>query len=159
MLKDIVLDANVLLHAHNKIEVRQKNCVALLNIIMDSDTHLCVDEGFSAEEARNCSQIWHEYIKWLTHGTLGHALIAHLAQTKRVKQLPRSVPNTVSRAINRQINKGVDRIYVRVAFNSKNKILVSHDYQDIPETVRARLRGAIEVQILSAEDTLPLMNE
>jgi predicted nucleic acid-binding protein len=150
MLADIVIDTNVFLHAENDQEQRKQDCQDLINALIETTTKLCVDEGFDLEESRNRSHIGHEYIKHLRAGTLGYALIERLARSGRMLIVPRKVPTSISRHI-RQIPNGPDRTYVQVAFNSREKLFASHDFGDIPQTVRDRIRGATAVKIVAAD--------
>ena len=152
MLDDIVVDANVMMHAHDPGELRQKSCQQLLRKFLVCKTKLCVDEGFDLTEAKNRSHIGSEYLKHLRFGMLGHEIVAHLATTGRVKILSRGVPQNVSKHIRTQIGKGPDRTYVQVAYNSNDKTLASHDFKDIPQPVRGRLQSQIAVMVLAAEE-------
>jgi len=153
MLTDIVIDTNVLLHAHNQQEVRHRASRELLIEMQNCATQLCVDEGFDLVESRNRSQIASEYLRHLRHGMLGLAVVAHLAASRRVKQVPRKAPPAFSRAVRRQIANGPDRVFVFVAFNSNDKTLACHDFDDVPDTVRGRLRP-LGVNIVDAENAL-----
>jgi hypothetical protein len=152
MLIDIVLDANVLMHADNPASTRMQMSRDLLTALQleTCQTHLCVDEGFHMDPAKNRSQIGSEYQKHLEIGMLGWAVVAALASSPRVRQVSRSVPPNVSKTIYTQVPKGPDRTYLKVAFNSHDKTLTCHDFGDIPATVRTRLRKAIGVQVLDA---------
>ena len=151
MLVDIVIDANVFLHSCNPASGRQTMCCTLLGHVKDCDVHLCVDEGFDWEEAKNRSQIGAEYIKHLKVGTVAYELVVHLAKSGRIDIVSRSVPQIAARLIQRQVTKGPDRTYLKVAYNSREKTLASHDYGDIPDTVRGRLKRQLMVNVVSAE--------
>jgi predicted nucleic acid-binding protein len=159
MLADIVVDTNVFLHAENRQEHRHEQATGLLLALQDNTctTLLCVDEGFDLEEAKNRSQIGSEYLRHLRHGTLGFAVVVHLLSSLRIKQVRRRVPANVSRRILQQGVTGVDRTFVQVTYNSQDKTLTCHDFDDVPETVRARLLGAIGVKILAADETLKVL--
>jgi len=150
MLVDIVLDTNVLMHAHNPEELRHDTCRELVQEMTTCATHLCVDEGFDLKEANNRSIIGSEYIKHLGFGTVGHALIAHLAKSLRVKYVSPRVPQNVSKKILQQVRKGPDRTFLKVAFNSNDKTLACHDFNDVPEGVRIRLREAVGLRIVDS---------
>lgn len=151
MLVDIVIDNNVLMHSDNEQEPRRNQCVVLLRMLRNCQTHLCVDDGFSLDEAKNRSHIGGEYLRHLRFGSIGFAIVSHLAQSSRIRLVPRKVPQDVSKHIRKQVNKGPDRTYVKVAFNSTDKTLASHDFEDLPQPVRDRLRNAIGVRILAAD--------
>lgn len=150
MLVDIVLDTNILVHAHNPEELRHDDCRTLVQEMTTCKTHLCVDEGFDLNEANNRSVIGSEYLKHLGHGTVGHALIIRLASSLRVKYVSARVPQNVSRKIMQQVPKGPDRTFLKVAFNSQDKTLACHDFGDIPDGVRTRLRESFGLQIVDA---------
>jgi hypothetical protein len=159
MLLDIVIDANVFLHSYNPASGRQTMCRTLLGHVKNCDVHICVDEGFDSEEARNRSQIGAEYIKHLKVGTVAYELVAYLAKSGRIDIVPKSVPQTTARLIHRQVTKGPDRTYLKVAYNSREKILASHDYEDIPDTVRVRLKKQLMVKVVSAEVATAALEE
>jgi hypothetical protein len=150
MLTDIVLDTNILMHAHNPEELRHDDCRALVQEMTKCATHLCVDEGFDLNEANNRSVIGSEYLKHLGYGTVGHALVTRLASSLRVKYVSSRVPPKVSRNIMKQVSKGPDRTFLKVAFNSQDKTLACHDFNDIPAGVRTRLRKSDGLQIVDA---------
>jgi len=159
MLVDIVVDTNVFLHAENSQESRRAQAAGLLLALQNKTctTLLCVDEGFDLEEAKNRSQIGSEYLKHLRHGTLAFAVVVHLLGSLRIKQVRRGVPSNVSRRIIQQGVTGVDRTFIQVTYNSRDKTLACHDFDDVPDTVRDRLRGAIGVRILAADEALEVL--
>lgn len=151
MLVDIVLDTNVLVHADNPEEPRREMCCDLLCEMTRCATHLCVDEGFDVNEANNRSVIGSEYLKHLHFGMVGYELVRHLASSLRVKQVSRNVPQNVSRHILTQVPKGPDRTFLKVAFNAQSKTLACHDFNDVPDTVRARLKDRVGLHVVDAE--------
>lgn len=155
MLNDIVIDANVMLHAEDVREPRREQAHQLLTLLQQRTTKLCVDEGFDWNEARNRSHIGSEYLRHLSFGMLGYAIVAHLAASNRIKTISRQVPAAIAKRIREAVWSPPDRIYVRVAFNSDEKLLVSHDITDIPPASRAGLRAAIAVEILEAAQSVP----
>jgi hypothetical protein len=159
MLADLVVDTNVFLHAENDQEPRHIQAARLLIALQSKacTTLLCVDEGFDLEEAKNRSQIGSEYLRHLRHGTLAFAVVVHLLGSLRIKQVPRGVPANVSRRILQQGVTGADRTFIQVAYNSQDNTLTCHDFHDVPDTVRARLLGAIGVRILAADETLEVL--
>lgn len=154
---DLVLDTNILLHAANPIEARNADCVELLRLFWSNEIKICVDEGFSIEQSRNRSQIGSEYLARVIHGTLGYALILHLAQNQRISIASRKVAETTNRVINRHVRSKNDRIFIKVAHNSSSKTLVSHDFNDIPQQSREQIKRSIEVHIGEARTVLDLL--
>jgi hypothetical protein len=159
MLADIVVDTNVFMHAGDAREPRRRQAEDLLRALQQTTctTLLCVDEGFDLNEARNKSHIGSEYLKHLRFGTLALAVITNLAGSLRIKPVPRGVAPNVSRQITQQGVRGVDRTFVQVAYNSQDKTLACHDFDDLPNTVRARLRAKIGVAILAADQALAVL--
>ncbi|WP_446745189.1 hypothetical protein [Silvibacterium acidisoli] len=158
MLVDLVIDTNIFLHAQNKQEKRQKSCEALVALFKDSSCKICVDEGFDLDESRNRSIIGQEYTKHLRIGSLGYALVEYLARSGRISFVSTRVSVQVSRHI-RQVTKGPDRTYVRVAHNSNEKTLASHDFTDISSAIRQRLRDAIDVSVLDSSEIIELLKK
>jgi hypothetical protein len=138
-------------------EPRREHAHQLLTLLQQRTTRLCLDEGFDLNEARNRSHIGAEYLQHLSFGMLGYAVVAHLAASDRIKTISRQVPPAVGKRIRDAVWSPPDRIYVRVAFNSDEKLLVSHDITDIPQASRNRLRAEIAVDVLEAVQSLPRM--
>jgi hypothetical protein len=126
----------------------------MLCLLRDCQTHLCVDEGFDLDESKNRSHIGGEYLRHLRFGMLGYEVVTHLAQSSRLRLIQRRVPERISKQIRSQIGIGPDRVYVRVAYNSQDRTLASHDFTDIPATVRQRMKISIGVSIVDAEQAL-----
>jgi|ERR1700682_1280304 len=157
MLRDLVLDTNVLVHASNPSVGYYGSSLLLLSLLQDSATAICVDEGYSPESALNTSVIGHEYGEHLNHGMVAFAVIAALAAGDRLKQVSRSVPVAVARKINQRVPKPHDRAFVRVAHNSEDRTLASHDFSDFRVRVRKELRNELGVHILTAAEVASRM--
>ncbi len=157
MLSDIVVDTNILMHADNFHEPRQNDARAFLLSLQKSETQLCVDEGFHIDEAKNRSIIGSEYLEHLDFGMLGFAVVAYLASSFRIRVVSRKVPSSISKKIRMRVGNTQDRVYVRVAFNSEDKTLASHDFKDLPQKTRNELSIKINVTILSAGEALPML--
>lgn len=154
MLNDVVIDTNVLVHAQNPNEQRFEDSTNLIDTILDSNTDLCVDEGFSEEEAKNKSAICSEYFDQLCFGSLGFTLIVQLAHQNRIKQLGRRAPHQISRRINQILRKKSDRNFLNVAYNSVEKVLVSHDFIDFQQPKRDRILSNFHIHVIEACDCL-----
>jgi len=154
MLYDIVVDTNVFLHASNSEEERHEYAQEFVTRLQEAEIIFCVDEGFSDIESKNRSIIGGEYWRKLGAGTIGYEIVVHLARTERVRIVPRKVDERRGRIICRRIRDKSDRIFVKVAANSIEHRLVSHDFVDIPAVVRGRLRREIDVSVMDAEQIL-----
>jgi len=153
---DIVVDTNVLVHASNEAHPYCHASLAFLSTLLAGTTVLCVDEGFSADESKNASLIGAEYTQHLVFGMPGYAVVQALASTDRLKQVARSVPDNVRRAVKRLVPRNSrDRTFVHVAFNSTDRLLVSHDFDDFGGDIRKKLRQSLGVSIVIADDATP----
>jgi predicted nucleic acid-binding protein len=156
VLTDIVIDTNVFVHAHNKAEPRHESAKKLGLRLLEDDvpTMLCVDSGFSLDEARNQSRIGHEYIKHCVPGMLGHHVIQTLASTKRIKQV-RPTPDMASRKCVRKIVADKDdRVFLLVALASDDRTLVSHDKRAFPKRAKTACKNLLSIVIWDAKEAL-----
>ena len=159
MLNDIVVDTNVFVHASNPNVPFHATSLALLRVLGDATVVLCVDEGFDIVEAQNRSLIAGEYYGNLISGMVGFAIIATLASTGRLKQVPKRVPQAVAQKIRRLVPRNPrDRTFLRVSFNSHERILVSHDFDDFGPGVRTALKASVSVAVITAEDVIVLLS-
>ena len=157
-MDDIVIDTNVFMHAHNPNEKRSTNAKKLLLKIIDNDILLCVDSGFNLIEAKNSSLICHEYIKHLRHGSIGLAVVVKLASDKRIKELTSSTERKITKKVNQLLRNKSDKIFLKVAHNSNNKVLVSHDYQDFSKTKRKTIKKDLDISIIESDDAIPIID-
>ena len=154
-IEDITLDTNVLMHADNPNEIRFEASKSFLERLLEVETHLCIDEGFSLDEGENKSLIGHEYLQRLSQGGLGYAVISFLAQTGRVAIVEKRIPPAVVNKINQLISNKRDKTFIRVAYNSTTRTLVSHDFADFSGVVREKLRKKLCLRIEDAQGVLP----
>ena len=154
MLSDIVIDTNVLLHAQNPNEKRFEDSLNLINKILEVNTSLCIDEGFSEDESKNKSIIGCEYLSTLQSGSIGLNLIVQLALQQRIKQLTKRAPERIVRKINQTIRDKIDRVFLNVAYNSDEKTLVSHDYEHFQKTKRRFIATNLQIRVIEACDCL-----
>lgn len=154
ILNDIVIDTNVLVHAQNPNEQRFVDSTSLIDTILNSNTDLCVDEGFSEEEAKNRSAIGCEYLNNLYFGSVSFNLIGQLAHQNRIKQLRKKAPYQISRRINQILRNKTDRIFLNVAYNSVEKVFVSHDFTDFQPPKRNRILSNFHIHVTEACDCL-----
>ena len=155
MLEDIVIDTNVLLHAQNPDELRFSDARQLIEQMLACTTSLCIDRGFDISPGQNQSKIGAEYLEKLQPGSLGFVLIVSLVESFRLKQINRLPPRDISRAINQLIRKPRDRTFLGVSYNSTERLLVSHDYQDFQQAKRVSIRRDLGVNVIDAATCLP----
>jgi predicted nucleic acid-binding protein len=150
MLADVVIDTNVLLHAQNPTEQRCAESLQLLQLLLEASTALCVDEGFAHDETLNRSHIGAEYLQKLRAGSFALEVIVALAARGRIRHVPRRAPLATAGKINQLLRNRVDRVFLSVAFNSTEKILVSHDYKDFQIPKRRDIASSLGVNVTEA---------
>ncbi|MCP9765183.1 hypothetical protein [Lacihabitans soyangensis] len=149
---DIVLDTCTLVHADNSESDYQESSVELINKMFANTTLVTVDEGFTFDESTNQSYIGLEFIKHLRPGSLGYNLIVHLALNMRINFVSNVIPNATKNYIEQIIRNKKDRMFLRVAFNSSEKTLASHDYTDYQKSKRHRIRKELGIEVVTAEE-------
>jgi hypothetical protein len=152
VVNDLVIDTNVFVHAQNPSEQRCASSLSFLESLLSaSATSLCVDQGFSSDLETNKSHIGGEYLNNLRAGSFALNVIVTLASTRRIRQVARRAPQASAKKINQLLRNKRDRIFLSVAFNSLDKILVSHDYQDFQNEKRYDIRKRLGVMIEEAD--------
>ncbi|RAJ92244.1 hypothetical protein LX87_05212 [Larkinella arboricola] len=149
---DIVIDTCTLVHANDPNCVYYPSSVELISRMLANSTCATVDEGFELDEGRNRSYIGLEYLTHLQPGTLGFSLIVHLATNDRINFVSNTIPVQRKRYIEQLIKNKKDRMFLRVAFNSGEKTLASHDYTDYQEAKRKTIRNDLGVNVVTAEE-------
>jgi len=149
---DIVLDTCTLVHANNEESDYQDDSIELINKLIVNTTLIVVDEGFTLNETTNGSYIGLEYIKHLMPGMLGYILIQQIAQNQRFKFVSNEIPQADKNYIEQIIRNKKDRMFLRVTFNSDEKVLVSHDYTDYQMGKRKTIKKKLNLTILDAVD-------
>lgn len=142
-VSDFVVDTNVLVHASNVGYCKQNHCIDIINRLMQSSEMICLDEnGF----------IKSEYQRHLKPGMLGYTLLLALANPNkcRLRIIDRSIPAHINNKINKTGIKKQDRIFVRIAFKSTDKILVTQEYEDFVDKIRHLIKSEIEVSVIEA---------
>lgn len=155
MLADLVLDTNVLMHAGNPSDQNFESAKIFLETLLSVSTVLCVEKGFSPDTARNHSKIMAEYLTHLRAGTLGMAVIQTLAAKSRIKGVERTVSQREAKKIIQMVSDKSDRVFVRVALNTEELVLVSHDFACFTANVRYSLKREIGVSIIDCNICLP----
>lgn len=149
MLADVVVDTDVFVHAETPNEADCEASRRFIDLLSATDTLLCFDPGFDVEESRNRSLIAGEYLASLAPGARALLLIQQCALTDRISIVDRAVPENISRALNRLVQHNKDRKFVRVAHNSQERVLVSHDDEHL-HCVADALAQRTNVELLDA---------
>ena len=149
---DLVVDTNVLVHASNDEEDRQMDSVQLITYLLSSTELICVDNGFDTNETLNKSIIGYEYLEHLKNGMLGYAFVVQMALNKRICEVQRKIPVQTTKAINKCMSNKHDIVFIKVAINSSDKKLITHDFTDFADDKRTHLKKSFGVQVLVASD-------
>jgi hypothetical protein len=150
VLIDVTVDTNVFLHSANQGEERCAASREFLHGLLDGDTFLCIDEGFDIDESRNKSIIGCEYLANLRFVDPAFAVIVALGKKGRILGLKRTTDSATQRRILRLISNKIDRTFLKISFNSRSRILVSHDFTDFPLAKRGAIRNELGVNITEA---------
>lgn len=149
---DIVLDTCTLVHADNPESQYQDSSIELIQRMYANNTMVTVDEGFELDETHNQSYIGLEYLKHLAPSSLGFNLIKDMALLGRLSFVSNVPPYHTKKYIERIIRNKKDRIFLRVAFNSEEKTLVSHDFTDYQVPKRVTIERDIDTVICIADE-------
>ncbi len=147
---DIVLDTNVLVHGNNpEVEF----CTASRNLvkkILECETKICVDAGFDPDESKNRSMIGHEYHTHVRFGSFAYGFLLTIINSKRLVVITRTVDRRIGNLIRQRVRKPADRVFLCVAANSRERVLVSHDFVDFSQAKRDSFRQELGVMIITA---------
>jgi hypothetical protein len=140
MIKNVVVDANVLAHTQNPRETHHRDAVTFCEALDACSTELFVDTG---------QKIAQEYLTNLSPGSVGFATLANLAAAGRLKEISDTVPRNDHQRIFKLVpGNARDRTYVRVAYNTSERVLTSNDLDDFDPRTRKGLLSAVGVTVL-----------
>jgi hypothetical protein len=151
---DIVIDTCVLVHANNTNSKYQVSSIKLINLMLSNKLYIALEDGFDLDESLNKSRMGYEYINHLNPGDLGFSMLAHLLSTNYYIICTNQVPLNVKKIIIQNIGNIGDRHFIYVTFNTDNKILVSHDFEDFHKNNRKLFSRVLNISILTAEELL-----
>jgi hypothetical protein len=152
VLVDVTVDTNVFLHSANEGEQRCEASREFLRGLLGGTACLCIDEGFDLEESRNRSIIGSEYLTNLRFVDPAFAIIVELGKRGRIIVLKKATDPATHRKILQLISNKIDRVFLKVSFNSRSQVFVSHDFTDFPEEKRARIRQELGVIAVEASE-------
>ncbi|MDQ1097572.1 MULTISPECIES: hypothetical protein [Chryseobacterium] len=149
---DIVIDTCTLVHANNPDSKYFEDSVIFIEKMLKNSINCVVDEGFSIESSDNKSYIGLEYIKHLQPSSLGYNLIISLIMSERLIFVSNKIPNVHKKYIEQIIKNKKDRMFLRVSYNSSEKILASHDFKDYKTKKRGTIKKEINISIVTASE-------
>lgn len=137
----VVIDTNVFMHADNPASGRQEDAVEFLESIEQGNGLVDVDiEG----------RILGEYRERISGSSLSSGLLATWLQNKKIQHIPSNATPDVRRWIGRSVGDALDRTFLKTAYSSTGKKLISHDYTDFPDRKRTKIKSRLRVDVLSA---------
>ena len=151
-LEDIVLDTNVLVHSNSPNSDKFDAAVELVGDLMDSRTSICFDEGAHPKEANSRSRILSEYWKNVPGNSLAGQLLARLFQTQRWRNVSSTIQERHARVINQNVPDRSDRVFARVAMNSLEKRLVTHDSTAFHGPCKRKLKSKCDIVVCAASE-------
>jgi hypothetical protein len=106
----------------------------------------------SLDASQNTSRIFGEYLTTLSPIALSASVLATLFAEGRYALVPRTVSKEVRGKINRLIRKSAatDKVFISVTYNSRDRVLASHDFTDLPTAVRQSLSNELSVTVVDA---------
>lgn len=158
MINELVIDVNVFCHSYDPRQPAFEDYLAFLLNFKSSPVALCVDEGANfISESTNASPIIAEYREQISSASTAYGILAHLFANGRVKYVSKKVPYQTARKINQLVNDKTDRIFVRVAINTSDSRLVSHDTAAFPLKRRKLLLDDTGVSVHNAIEAAELL--
>ena len=154
-MNDIVIDTCTLKHANDPNSKYFESSVEFINKMFDNTTNCAVDEGFTLDETTNRSYIGLEFIKHLQPGSLGYNLILYFINNLRLVFVSNKIPNNHKNYIEQIIINKKDRMFLRVAYNTNEKTLASHDFTDYKKLKRKKIKRDLLINIVTAQEINP----
>lgn len=152
-MSDVVVDTNIIVHAHMKGQSRQADAIAFFQEVLRSDVYWCFDDGMRLEEADNRSPIFSEYRQHASPPMLGMQVLAALARNNRVRLVARA-EKAPRRVIRELVWDSTDRVFVDVAHGTESRLLVSHDVTGFPDKVCAAIQKRLNVSVVDAREAV-----
>lgn len=157
MITTIVLDTNVLMHMSNPESGYQGKALELADALQNSDVIIFIDHGYHEDPARNRSQIFGEYFEWVIPGSVGFAILAELAQSDRIKTASKQCDQNLRKWLVQKVYDKTDHVFVRVASNTLDRVLCSHDRKAFNEQKRKYCRLTFGITIEDADSAAQLL--
>lgn len=153
-LDDVVVDTNVFVHTSNPETAEFDAARQFVQELLDAHTLICFDEGSHSREALNRSKILSEYYSHIDRNSFGYHAVATLLRDGRTKEVSPKVPDRVRKLVGQFVYDPTDRIFVKVAHNSGDQVLVSHDHQGFTLECKRMMAKQCSVCICGAVDML-----
>lgn len=155
MFEEVTVDTNVFLHANNPAVREFEDAAIFLEQLQEvASVALAVDPGFDPDPSANASAICHEYWEQIPEQSMPYHVLVRIFASERVVERSRSTPQAVKKLVNQTISNRRDRTFVSVAYNNKDKLLVSHDRQDFGAAKRRLFKKQAGIKIRDAAECI-----
>jgi hypothetical protein len=151
---DLAVDTNVFVHADSPQTSQFAASVEFLKRLSACSLRLTVDSGFSLSSQTNQSRVGHEYIKHIPPTALGFNVLIKLLTTDRVALVDLRTPSHVHKRVNSLVkgSRPCDRVFLKLAWKSARRELVSHDFEDFQAAKRADIKRVLGVSVCTASE-------
>jgi hypothetical protein len=154
MLGDVVVDTNIFGHAQNpELGAYFTEATSFLETLVQARTVICLDASVEEESSRALA----EYQRVIVPTGLAAPVLSRLLVEGRYKELSGVVSPHVRTIVNRLVRKSMDKLFLCLAYESIDSVLVSHDHEDFPDDVRERADQQLGVQVVEAVECTPLL--
>ena len=151
---DVVVDTNIWLHANNPTVDTFAAALEFVRTLLRSSTVLCFDTGVSLTEACNRSRILSEYLAQIKGSGVGKKILEELLQSGRWTDVSGKVTNAQRKVIDQNVPDKRDRVFAKVATNSKSQSLISHDKKAFRTKCKAQLQQKCGVRVSTCSEVL-----
>lgn len=153
MLKDLVVDTNVLGHANNPGVSMSAISRQLLARLLTVATTIGVDPGISWPATSSTSRLWCEYRDTgvFRYGSVAFHFMAAMLRARRVHEIP---PAKIrAHDLRGMVAPGRDSLVVKIAVATREKIVITHD----PGFDTKKLQSRHNVRVRDAASCLPML--
>lgn len=151
----VVVDTNIFVHAADENIHCCQHCIDVLTHLLHSkEDYINVDIKFNfLEEAKNGSVIGEEYLQHMPSGGLGETMILQAIADDRITFLKEPHWH-IKKKIRIEFGgmKIPDQFFLAITYSSKNKILISEDFEDYRTEIRREIKSMFNIKILQAKE-------
>lgn len=151
MMKELVIDTNVIVHAHNEANLYHESALACLTSVLQSKINICVDDDFQFIN-NNSSVIISEYIQHVRSGTYGYYFLLQMASNGRITVYQKKNYNKEKALLRKIIPNKHDIIFLIITLASHDKYFISNDYNDFNTTIRNEIKRKYDTTIDSSKE-------
>jgi len=152
MVREYVIDANVLGHAMNPAERFHPSAVELLVGLLESTDCLVFDDTSGSQDLDG-SHLAHEYQRWVQVPGLAQEFFIRIVEDHDRHRFVGRPNAEVWRACQNLVRRNKrDCIFLGVATQTASRELISNDYNDFDAGVRTAARRQLSVDIIDSDE-------